>query len=392
MMRKILSLAWLNAVQLVRNPAEVVGVIVLPLALTMLFGSAFAAGQASDIRVLFVDEDDTTYSAQVGELIDAEESLRIEDATRVDAETEIAAGDAGVAVLVPRGFADALERGSATIEVMRNPNSQNGFAIVSVVQGIATRMSGNAAAARVVAATPALKADFDDVYQTADAKWSPRPPVYAEASQVVASEVRGDSVIAEGTTQSSIGFTVWFILFMTFGSAGGILEEREQGTLRRLMVAPVSRTTILTGKVVGTVLAATVQALILVLVGAFGFGVPWGNDPLAVVMVLGAYILAGTGLAVMVSALVRTRDQMSGLSPLVSTALAMVGGCMWPLEIVSPFMQTAAKLTPTGWAVMGLTDVVFRNQGVEAAMVPTLVLLGFAGVMLGIGVKMLKFE
>jgi len=65
---------------------------------------------------------------------------------------------------------------------------------------------------------------------------------------------------------------------------------------------------------------------------------------------------------------------------------------MWPLEIVSPFMQTVAKLTPTGWAVMGLTDVVFRNQGVVAAVVPTLVLLGFAGVMLGIGVKMLRFE
>lgn len=281
MMRKILSLARLNAIQILRNPAEVVGVIVLPLALTMLFGSAFAAGQASDIRVLFVDEGASVYSAQVGELIDAEESLRIEGATRAEAEAEVASGDVGVAVLVPQGFADALEGGDATIEVMRNPDSQSGFAIVSVVQGIATRMSGNAAAARVISAVPVLNADFDDVYQTADAKWSPQPPVYAEASQVVASEVRGDSVTAEGATLSSIGFTVWFVLFMTFGSAGGILEEREQGTLRRLMVAPVSRATILSGKVVGTVVAAAVQALILVLVGAFGFGVPWGTDPIA---------------------------------------------------------------------------------------------------------------
>ena len=82
-------------------------------------------------------------------------------------------------------------------------------------------------------------------------------------------------------------------------------------------------------------------------------------------LVLGSYMLAGTGLAVMVSALVRTRDQMSGLSPLVSTGLAMLGGCLWPLEVVAPFMQTVAKFTPTGWAVMGLTDVVARNQGIE---------------------------
>ena len=391
MMRKILALAWLNAIQLLRNPAEVVGVVVLPLVLTMLFGSAFAGAQVSELTVLFVDEDGSTYSAQVGELIDAEESLKTEALTRAEAETRIAEGDAAVAVLVPEGFGDDLEGAGAAIEIMRNPTSQSGFAVFSVVQGIAMRMAGNAAVADIVS-TAMPGTTFASVYADADAEWDPTPPIYAEGQTVVASEVRGDSVIAEGSTQSSIGFTVWFILFMTFGSAGGILEEREQGTLRRLMVAPVSRTTILSGKVLGTVLAATVQALVLVLVGALAFGVPWGRDPLGVALVLGSYILAGTGLAVMISALVRTRDQMSGLSPLVSTGLAMLGGCLWPLEVVAPAMQFIAKLTPTGWAVMGLTDVVARNQGVATAVVPTLVLLGFAAVTLGIGVKMLKFE
>jgi len=127
-------------------------------------------------------------------------------------------------------------------------------------------------------------------------------------------------------------------------------------------------------------------------VGALVFGLPWGRDPLGVALVLGSYILAGTGLAIMISALVRTRDQMSGLSPLVSTGLAMLGGCLWPLEVVAPAMRSIAKLTPTGWAIIGLTDVVARNQGVAAALLPTFVLLGFAAITLGIGVKMLKFE
>lgn len=392
-MRRILALAWLNALQLLRNPAEMVGVIVLPLALTMLFGSAFSGGEAKPMQVLLADEDATPYSAQVGTLIDAEESFETSAVTRAEAESLIAKGDAAVAVIVPKGFETALKGSGATIEVLRDPASQNSFAVISVVQGVAMRMSGNAGAAEVVVSMlPPGAADFDTVYSAANAQWEPTPPIYTKGETVVASEVRGDSVIAQGSTLSSIGFTVWFILFMTFGSAGGILEEREQGTLRRLLVAPLSRGTIMSGKVVGIVLAATVQALILVGVGALAFGVPWGRDPLAVFVVLESYVLAGTGLAVLVSALVRTRDQLSGLSPLISTGLAMLGGCLWPIEVVAPFMQTIAKFTPTGWAVMGLTDVVARNQGMEAAVVPSLVLLGFATVSLILGARLLRFE
>lgn len=393
MMRTIAALAWLNVIQLLRNPAEVVGVVVLPLVLTMLFGSVFGAGGASAVRVFFVDEDASAYSARVGALIDAEESFAVEEMTRSEAEEMIASGGGSVAVIIPEGFSDDLESGNAEIHVLRHPASENAFAVQSVVQGIAARMSGSAAVARVVSAAPSgAGISFDEAYRRVDAGWEPKPPVYAVGRMAVASEVRGDSVLAEGQAQSSIGFTVWFILFMTFGSAGGILEEREQGTLRRLLVAPIGRATILTGKVAGTVLAATAQALVLVTVGALVFGVPWGRDPAGVALVLGSYILAGTGLAVMVSALVRTRDQMSGASPLISTGLAMLGGCLWPIEVISPTMQAIAQFTPTGWAVMGLTDVVARNQGVEAAVTPSLVLLAFAAVTLGIGAKSLRFE
>lgn len=393
MMRKILALAWLNAIQLLRNPAEVVGVVVLPIVLTMLFGSVFGGGGGGTVRVFFVDEDDSVYSAQVGALIDAEESFTVEEMIRSEAEEMIASGDGSAAVIVPDGFGDDLEAGEAKIHVLRHPASESALAVQSVVQGVAIRMSGSAAIASIVRAAPSgAGVGFDDAYRRVDAEWDPQPPVYAEGRTVVASEVRGDSVLAEGSAQSSIGFTVWFILFMTFGSAGGILEEREQGTLRRLLVAPIGRATVLTGKVAGTVLAATVQALVLTTVGALAFGVPWGRDPAGVALVLGSYILAGTGLAVMVSALVRTRDQMGGASPLISTGLAMLGGCLWPIEVVSPAMQAIARLTPTGWAVMGLTDVVVRNQGVQAAVTPSLVLLAFAAVTLGIGAKMLRFE
>lgn len=395
MIRRILALAWLNAIQLLRNPGELVGVIGLPLLLTLLFGSAFAGQGEQPLRVLVVDEDGSRYSEQVTSLIDAEESFETSAVARAEAERLISDGDAGVAVILSEGFGDDVPRGSARIQILRDPASESAFAVISVVQGVAMRMSGNASVAiavRELVPSGGTGRAFHEIYGRSDALWEPEPPVTVRGQVVVASEVRGDSVLADGATLSSIGFTVWFMLFMTFGSAGGILEEREQGTLRRLLVAPAGRGTIVAGKVAGVLLAAVVQVLILVVVGQVLFGVPWGRDPLAVTMVLGAYVLAGTGLAILVTALVRTRDQLGGLSPLISTGLAMLGGCLWPIEILSPAMRTIAKLTPTGWAVIGLTDVVARNQGLSSALLPTAVLLGFAAVSLGLGVKMLKFE
>jgi ABC-2 type transport system permease protein len=216
--------------------------------------------------------------------------------------------------------------------------------------------------------------------------------VGVESRVVLASAARANELEAPANTQYSLGFTVFFVTMVALGSAGGILEEREIGTLRRLLAAPLRRSQILTGKALGVALVATFEATLLVGFGALVFGVPWGTDPLPVALLLFSLVLASTGLGIMISALVRTRSQMSALTPIVSTALAMLGGCYWPIEIASPFMQQLARLTPTGWAMVGLKDVVARGLGLQAALLPSVVLLGIAGLTLAIGIPRLRLE
>ena len=234
--------------------------------------------------------------------------------------------------------------------------------------------------------------DFEQVYDDADAFWEPDPPVGVASTAVTPSDVRGDATHAEGFAQYSLGFTVMFVLFIALGSAGGILEERENGTLQRLLVTPTTKRRILGGKIIGVLATASIEAAILIVLGMVAFDVPWGRDPLALLMIVGSYILCATGFAVLVSALVRTRSQMSSLGTVSAVALAMLGGAYWPIEVVSPVMRRIADFTFTGWAMFGLVDVVARNQGVAAAVTPTLVLLGFAGAFFVAGSALLKFE
>ncbi len=394
MIRRILAIAFLNVQQVLRNPAELVGVLLLPVALTLIFGTAFGGGGETPVTVPVVDEDASAYSAQVVRLLSAEPSFEVTMVARAEAERRVSAGEDPVAVILPEGFGADVERGSATIGVMRDPASQGGFATQAVVEGIAVRMSGDVAAAHVPDQMPfpVPPASFAERYTAADKLWEPVAPVSVEGQTVVASKVRGDAEFASNNTQYSTGFTVMFIMFVTFGGASGILEEREQGTLRRLLITPSHKSQLIVGKILGIVITAVLQAAILVGIGSAFFKVPWGSDPIAVVSLLLSYILAVTGLAILLSAVVRSRSQLSGLMPLLSVGLSMLGGSFWPLQIVSPFMQTVARCTPTGWAMIGLTDVVARNQGMAAAAVPTLVLLGFAAASLMLGARLLRFE
>ena len=55
-------------------------------------------------------------------------------------------------------------------------------------------------------------------------------------------------------------------------------------------------------------------------------------------------------------------------------------------------MRTVALMTPTGWAMTGLTDVVVRYQGTALAVLPSAALLGMAAIFLTICIARLRLE
>lgn len=405
-MSRMLAIARLNLVALSRDRGELISATVLPLLLTWVFSTAFgSAGAERAIMLPVADLDATSYSKTVVVGIDKSAAFDVEIVSEDGAEERVSQGDAPIAVIIEKGLGERIEEGeTARVRVVRYPGAVNAQAAVTVVEGAVRRVDTNAVSARSAIAllagmrgpaavdTRAPAPRFSDLYATADGLWEPQPPVQVVGETVRRAQGAGVKGEVSSNVQYSIGFTVFFVFMVAMGSAGGVLEERELGTLRRLLAAPLRRGEILGGKVLGVAAVAAAQAALLVVVGALVFGVPWGEDPLAVGALLIALVFAATGLGVMISALVRTRSQMSALVPIVSTALAMLGGCYWDLEVTSPVMQQIARFTPTGWAVAGLKDVVARGAGVTDVLVPVALLLGFAIVTLAVGTTRLRLE
>jgi len=400
-LRRIADLAWLNVLQIAKDRAGLVTLIGMPLMLTAVFGTVLGGGEHR-ITVALADADRTVISAQVGEAFDAR-SYTVVKVDEEQARTMASSGEAVAAVIVPLGFEDDVLGGvNATVTVVKDPRSTATIAVVQAVSGRVQRIAANAETVRIVQrayrdASSQTGAMYtapspQDIYTYSDKIWSPTPPLSVDETTVARSKVRGGSDQAMGFQQYSLGFTLMFMLFMGLGAAGGFLDEREQGTLSRLLTTPTSKAVLVIGKVVGIYATVILQAAIMIGFGVLVFHVPWGDDPLGVIMIISTFGLAATGLGIMISALARTRGQVSAITAVGAVSMAMLGGAYWPLDIVGPFMRTLAMITPVGWAMVGLTDIVVRSQGTMQAVLPSSVLLGMAAVFLAIGVSRLKME
>ncbi len=411
-MRKLLALVRLNLTHLRHDRGALLSMTLLPILLTTILGVMFGGGASdSAVPVAFVDADRSVYSKRVEALVKREKGFEVKVLGAAAAEKEVADNKVAAAVIVPKGFGASLEAsGSASslpvaqIQIIKGSDPQQLLAIQEVVRGVATRLSADrlaATAAQGAWADAARKVRFGDLVvpapstadlvAKADAKWDP-PPVSVKLVAVKASHERGSSIIATGYNQYSLGMTLWFVLMLVLTNAESLLEERENGTLPRLLTTPTPRSQVLGGKVAGVYSIGIVQAAILITFSALAFKVDWGGDPFATALLIGTFTLAATGLAIMVAATARTRQQAGGLAPILAMSLSMLGGCIWPIEIVPPVMKLIALFTPTGWAMRGLTNVVVRNQGLPAAIVPSLVLVGFAAVFFLVGLTRFRWE
>jgi ABC-2 type transport system permease protein len=400
-LRKIADLAWLNLLQVTKDRTGLLTLVGVPLMLTFLFGTMLGGGERR-LTVAVADLDHTTISAEVAAALDAR-SYAVQHVGEVQARAMAANGEAVASIIVPKGFSDDVLGGvDTTVTIVKDPTSTSAIAVTQAIDGRVQRIAANAETIRLVqkayrdasAANGAVYAvpEPDAVYSYADRIWSPTPPLSVSESAVARTTVRSNSSQAAGFQQYSLGFTLMFMLFMGLGSAGGFLDEREQGTLSRLLTTPTSRTMLVIGKVAGIYLTVLLQAAIMIGFGVFIFHVPWGDDPLGVIMIVSTYGLAATGLGIMISTVARTRGQVSAMTAVGATSMAMLGGAYWPLDIVSPAMRTIAFVTPVGWAMTGLTDVVVRAQGPGQAVLPSAVLLAMAAVFLTVGVLRLKME
>ena len=214
----------------------------------------------------------------------------------------------------------------------------------------------------------------------------------AAQAQTIQSLTAGNAPTKTNTFDFIVpGYAVFFALFGLQAAAATILEEKEAGTFRRLLIAPVRKYSLLGGKLLAQFILTLAQLLVLFAIGYFAFHLTIGSWPAVIALLIGTSF-AMTGLGIFLVSIVKTRRQLSPIVTLVTLISAAIGGAWWPLSLEPQWMQQIAKIGIPAWAMEGLNGVMLYGKSFIGVLPDMLGLLAYGLICFLIALRFFRFQ
>jgi ABC-2 type transport system permease protein len=402
-MSRILALAWKDACVRFSSRSELLFFLILPLVFTVILGSGAIGGGQDDapgIPMLAVDEDGSESSAELLTILGESRAVAFELMPRGDAERAFEDETPAGLLVVPSGFGERLASGQpAEVELRLIPNDLDSLAVEQAVRSAAATVGralgvayGSLAEAERVRpfADEAERQSFFEASLRQAQSLVAAAPTRMVTTEAIALESEGSEI--DTAAQASAGQLITWVFIPLLATSGLFAYERVRGTMSRLITTPTTSATYLLGTIVGQLALAIVQMGLLVGFAALVMKVTWGNSALALAVLLLCFALAGVAFGTMLGTFIKTEEQAGGLSIMLGMAMALLGGCWYPIELFPEVARSAARILPTNWAMQGLLDLTTRGQGLAGILPEAGVLLGFAVVFFVVGVWRFRFE
>jgi len=416
MIRNTLAIAWKEFQILFKDKGSLALIFVLPLLLGGMMGAAHVTLTSSEeagilLHVCLVNEDSGAFGTEVVKAIESIDELDVKTyGTAAEAEERVAEGEAAAAIVIPASFtADIDAYTPTTIDVIVDPGQPESASIVAgimnhvvdevtiwgeVQYGIRTLLdeSGLLVGASVEQQR-AVGAQTLGAIMTTLNEMRRTPAIAVISEDLAGSEIEG------GWNYLAVvfpGFAVMFIFINVAYSASSLLIERESGTLRRLLAAPLQGGSVIAGKMLAYTLLACLQVLVLFTVARILFDMPMGQSPLGLVVLSLVVALVSSAMGMMVAGVAKSGNQASNIGVILGLVLAVIGGCL-PMAGGSTyraggFIGTLARLTPHAHALEGYFRLMMENGTVVTVLPQMGILLAFGVVFFLIAVWRFKFE
>jgi len=377
----------------------------MPILLISLFAFAFGGVSSSNntknpTKLLLVDNDKSTDSKSVIASLDSLSGLVLIP-KEINEATNLVRKGKNIAVLIfEKGFQDSINAGNSLPMELKYDAAREiemGMLQPVLMQNLMSAVGEKSAKAK-------MNSYFDKNF----------PQIPNEMKEKIFSNMNSNnnengasmnnnmslkmtSIIKEDTKKGNLGLiqavagtAIMMLLFSISAIGGGLLDEKEAGTLKRLLYSPLKPTDILFGKMIAALVLAILQLVVMFVFSWLAFGLPIFMDITALLLMILTTAFAVSSFGIFLVAIAKTRQQLQSLSTIIILTMSAIGGSMIPLFVMPAIMQKIAVVSLNYWGIQGFYDIFWRNLTVIEILPKMGVLVGIGLVMTIISVSLFK--
>jgi ABC-2 type transport system permease protein len=238
-----------------------------------------------------------------------------------------------------------------------------------------------------------LRDDVDDV--VVDTSTTP-PTAYVDGSSLFVAQTAvaafgraGDAVQTEVLFNPDLT-TSWVMvpalvgLILTFIgtiiTSIGLVRERQTGTLEQLAVMPLRPADVIVGKIAPYFILASVDMLLVTLLGVWMFGVPFVGSAALFAVGAAIFLFVVLGIGVLISTASQTQGQAIQVAMMTLLPQILLSGFIFPLQAMPPVISAIGYCLPLTWFVKVSQGIMLRGAGIDSLWPAFVILAGMAAV------------
>ena len=334
--------------QILRDRRSLVLILVMPILLTFLFGKALETGELKHIPSVILNQDESPESDVIVTAFSTYDEVKIqaEVTSLQEAQDLLARGKIKAAIVIPKGFMQAVEKGEEAQLNLLLDGTDNTSA--PIVEGVAQRVIQHYNSERAIKGLSAQGVRPDRGRLLIQ-------PVFVQTEIKYNPGLQYLGYVMPGV----IGLTLQLLTVMLM--AISIPRERERGTLDQLMATPIRRVELILGKLLPYFGISLLNVITILYVADRWFNVPVGEQLPLLLLLCALFVLSSLATGLLISAVSRSQFQAVQIAVFYVLPVFLLSGAYAPLEAIPDYIRPISYLFPLMYFSRAVRAVTLRG-------------------------------
>ncbi len=358
-----------NLKRIFLKPINIVLMIVVPIVLNLMFISIFNAEQMYEVGIIDLDDSELTASI-IEEMKIAANTHEYENDDAV-INSALINSTINMAIRFPENYAEDMINGKCPkVEIYAVEENTDSVPLTMLVAAIGTncgeigKLCDGDEDKFYDCVEDYLEGTFQTEYKNFDLS-------------------KGEQI---ERAVNSLGYLAMGMMFLMSFATTLLLEDKMSRVYSRILTTPTTRASYLLQHLLSYVIVAAVQVVLIISLlpvimdGQLSFGDSFGVT-LQVMLVTLIFATACIAIGLTVSRFSKNNVVAGAFIGLVNLPVLMLGGCMWPRDLMPEGLQRVGDFVPTTWFLKAAEEVLYEN-GLGAAWKELALLGGLAAILI----------